>query len=70
MRLYNYGDGVEQSGEATEKWYTLATDQGNDDAQYNLATMYSQGDGVPVCDKTAAKWFTLAAKKGEEGPQY
>ena len=37
--MYDYGDGVEQSDEAAEKWYTLAADQGNTDAQYSLGVM-------------------------------
>ena len=38
--MYDYGDGVEQSDEAAEKWYTLAADQGNTDAQYSLGVMW------------------------------
>ena len=46
------------------KWYTLAAEQGDADAQINLAGMYFNGRGVPQDYKTAVKWHTLAAKQG------
>ena len=44
--------------------FTLAAEQGNANAQYNLGLMYDIGEGVPQDDKTAVKWFELAAKQG------
>ena len=44
------------------KWFRLAAEQGNADAQYNLGVMYDKGRGVPQDYKTAMKWYTLATK--------
>src|SRR5436309_3203198 len=45
-------------------------DQGNAEAQYNLAIMYFTGQGVPKDYAEAAKWFRLAAEQGHAGAQY
>ena len=52
-----------------EEWTPLA-EQGDADAQYNLAYMYKNGEGVPQDYQTAVKWFTLAAKQGNPNAQY
>jgi TPR repeat protein len=52
------------------KWYTLAAEQGNADAQYNLGIMYEYGEGVPKDAKSAVKWYTLAAQQGQVESQY
>ena len=58
-------DAYESGDYATAlKWYTLAAEQGDADAQFNLGSMYRYGDGVSQDDKTAVKWYTLAAKQG------
>ena len=46
------------------KWYRLAADQGNADAQNNLGAMYDNGQGVPQNYAEAVKWFRLAADQG------
>ena len=46
------------------KWYALAAEQGDADAQFNLGVMYHQGQGVLENDETAVKWYTLAAQQG------
>lgn len=46
------------------KWFTLAAEQGEANAQSNLGVMYAKGEGVPENDKTAVKWYTLAAEQG------
>ena len=51
------------------KWYTLAAEQGEASAQYNLGFMYNNGEGVPQDDKTAVKWYTLAAEQGKPLPR-
>jgi len=51
------------------KWYTLAAEQENAAAQYNLGNMYSKGQGVPQDDKTAVKWYRIAAEQGDDGAQ-
>ena len=51
------------------KWYRLAADQGNADAQYALATMYDTGDGLPKDVVQAVKWYRLAADQGNADAQ-
>lgn len=38
-------------------------EQGNADAQYNLALKYRKGEGVPQNDKIAVKWYKEAAEQ-------
>ena len=38
----DFGEGVEQDYAEAVKWYRLAAEQGNADAQYNLGYAYSQ----------------------------
>jgi uncharacterized protein len=46
------------------KWYRLAAEQGNANAQYNLGVMYDNGDGVVQDYAEAVKWYRLAAEQG------
>ena len=48
---------------ALQEWRPLA-DQGDVDAQYNLALMYLNGQGVPQDFAEAARWYQLAAEQG------
>jgi hypothetical protein len=48
------------------KWYRLAADQGEVQAQYNLGVMYAQGRGVQKNYTLAHMWFNLAAKQGDQ----
>jgi hypothetical protein len=52
------------------KWYRLAADQGNADAQFNLGKMYSKGRGVPLDKSEGVKWYRLAADQGNAEAQY
>ena len=45
-------------------------EQGDADAQYNLAYMYDTGDGVPQDHKKAVYWCTKAAEQGHTDAQY
>ena len=62
--MYRYGHGVPQNDKTAVKWYTLAAEQEDAFAQYNLGVMYYEGQGVPQDDKSALKWFTLSAEQG------
>ena len=62
--MYRQGTGVPQDYKTAVKWYRLAAEQGNADAQSNLGTMYDNGQGVPQDYKTAVKWYRLAAEQG------
>jgi TPR repeat protein len=48
---------------AVSLWRPLA-EQGDADAQYNLALMYDNGGGVPQDDAEAVRWFRMAAGQG------
>ena len=66
-RHYYEGDdegGVTQDFSEAVKWYRLAAEQGNSDAQYSLGLCYQGGEGVPQDDSEAAKWFFKAADQG------
>ncbi|MDB3945173.1 sel1 repeat family protein [Gammaproteobacteria bacterium] len=51
------------------KWFTLAADKGDANAQAFLGLMYYYGEGIPQDYKTALKWYTLAAEKGDANAQ-
>ena len=65
--MYKHGQGVPQDYKEAVRWYRLSAEQGNADAQYNLAKMYYQGLGVPKDYVSAHMWINLAASNGEEG---
>ena len=46
------------------KWYRFSAEQGNADAQNNLATMYEEGDGIEKDFNKAVKWYERAAQQG------
>jgi TPR repeat protein len=46
------------------KWYRLAADQGDADAQYNLGVCYAKGEGVPQDKVLAYMWHDLASANG------
>lgn len=46
-------------------WYRQAAEQGNVDAQVNLAVLYKKGQGVPQDLTAAARWFRQAAAQGD-----
>jgi TPR repeat protein len=52
------------------KWYQLAANQGDSDAQYNLGVLYDEGNGTAQDYKTALKWYQLAADQGHSYAQY
>jgi clan AA aspartic protease (TIGR02281 family) len=60
---YN-GQGVTQDYKEALKWYRLAADQGNAEAQFFLGTMYATGKGVVQDYREAVKWHRLAAQQG------
>jgi uncharacterized protein len=41
--MYDNGNGVVQDYAEAVKWYRLAAEQGNAQAQYNLGLMYANG---------------------------
>lgn len=53
------GDGVPQDFKEAFKWYRLAANQGDADAQYNLGFVYEYGDGVAQDYVQAYLWYSL-----------
>ena len=48
------------------KWYRFAADQGNADAQHNLALRYAKGEGMPQDYVRAYMWFSLSVAQGNQ----
>jgi len=69
---YKYGIGAPQDHGASILWFHLAAEQGEADAQFNLARIYeSRADGpykkqraAPADDAQAFKWYRLSAEQG------
>jgi TPR repeat protein len=56
--------GTWQDYKIAVKWFRLAAEQGNANAQNNLGGMHDKRRGVRQDYETAAKWYTLAADQG------
>jgi TPR repeat protein len=70
---YLVGEGVEPSSEMAAKWYQLAAEQGDAEAQEILGAMYAAVDGdrgVTPNRRTAAKWIQKAAEQGRPGERW
>ena len=48
----------------------VRADQGNGDAEYQLALLYHQGNGVPQDYAEALRWYLKAADQGDARAQY
>ncbi len=59
MRYY----GAESYTEAA-RWFRMAAERGNADAQYMLGGLYSDGRGVAQDYAEALKWYRMAAEQG------
>ena len=62
--LYEDGRLAYDPAEAV-RWFRLAADQGDADAQLNLGYMYEYGRGVRQDPAEAARWYRLAADQGD-----
>ena len=51
------------------RWFRLAADQGDAEAQTRLGYMYLAGEGVPQNDVEAVRYYRLAADQGDAGAQ-
>jgi TPR repeat protein len=75
---YFNGDGVTPDSFEGAKWYRRAAEQGNVDAQANLANAYMNDSrlgerlkmGIYERARQAAKWWLMAAEKGHAPSQY
>lgn len=64
VQMSHNDHGVPQDIKEAMKWYRLAAEQGNPNAQQHLGDMYCSGKGVPQDDEEAAKWYRLVAEYG------
>ena len=62
--------GVPEDDAEAAAAYRVAAEQGDADAQNNLAINYATGGGVPEDDAEAVRWFRLAAEQGHATAQY
>ena len=52
------------------KYYRIAADRGNVDAQFELGLMYNLGDGIKRDVVEAVKWYRKAAEQGSKHAQH
>ena len=45
--MYSNGEGVPKNDAEAVRWYRMAAEQGDTQAQVNLGVMYSNGEGIP-----------------------
>jgi len=63
--IYDYGEGIIPEDNALAvKWLTKAAEQGDPDAQFDIARKHRDGEGVPVDHVLAHAWFSMAAAQG------
>jgi hypothetical protein len=68
--MHATGDGVARDAVEAVRWYRLAAERGNADAQNDLAVMYDAGEGVAEDDAEAVRWYRRAAAGGNTSAQY
>lgn len=59
-----------QNHQEAAQWYRKAAEQGDIDAQYNIAQMSYKGDGIQKNYEEAAKWYRKIAESGDSYGQY
>jgi hypothetical protein len=65
--MHAKGIGVTANQVEAARWFARAAEQGNREAQVQLALMYQRGDGVARNTAEADKWFKLAGKHISKG---
>jgi S1-C subfamily serine protease len=68
--MYNKGQGVMKDFNEAAKWFRMAAEKGDMDAQEYLAGMYDDGFGVTKDYVEAAKWYVRAAEQGDWYSQF
>ena len=67
--VYSVGQyNVEQNYTEAIKWFTMAAEQGEPTAQYNLSLFYIEGFGVKPDTVQAQKWYDLALQQRADLP--
>ena len=68
--MYSAGEGVPKDVVEAAKWFRMAAEQEDADAQWVLGNMYHQGEGVPKDYAENIKWYRKAAMQGHVEAQY
>ena len=63
-KCYDDGIGVEQDYAEAMKWFRIAADEDDYDAQFEIGKCYHEGKGVEKDMAEAVKWYRLAADQG------
>jgi hypothetical protein len=66
----SFDDRVATYAVSHEKDFRASAEQGDAEAQYNLALIYDHGIGVENDDAEALKWYRQAAEQGHAKAQY
>lgn len=64
--MYAQGKGVPKDYVEANRWFRLAAEKGNADAQQSFGYHYGMGFGVPQDQILAYMWFSLAAAQGQK----
>jgi hypothetical protein len=67
--MYEYGKGTDENYTQAVYWYKKAAEQGDTEAQLNLAVMYKYGTGVNEDSSQAVFWYKKAAEQGNTKAQ-
>jgi TPR repeat protein len=65
--MYYKGQGIALDYSEAMKWYRMAAEQHNLEAQFNLGVMYEEGRGVAQDRVRAHMWYNLAAAASTDG---
>nr|WP_275421426.1 tetratricopeptide repeat protein [Snodgrassella gandavensis] len=68
--MYKDGEKTAQDYSEAYKYYKLAAEQGNIDAQFSLGCMYRSGKGVMLDLAKAVYYYQQAAVQGNLAAQY
>jgi uncharacterized protein len=64
--MYKNGNGVVQDYAEAVKWYRLAAEQGDAQAQNNLGVTYESGQGVLQDNILSHMWYNIASANGNK----
>jgi TPR repeat protein len=64
------GEGVPKDETEAVRWFRMAAEQDDADAQSLLGSMYALGRGVPVDYVEAYVWLSLAAARGVDAEEF
>src|ERR1700752_910776 len=64
------GEGTEKNLEKAFYWYQKAAENGDIDAQYNLALLYKNGEGTEENLEKAFYWYQKAAENNVKEAQH